>query len=316
MLLPALAGWQLGGRVAPDGIAIEQAPGELHGRLGLEEVEALGPHGGRLVLRGALVGEGARVRGQGIELVAADQPFRIDAELGDLGSPAPRWRLRLEGRDADVNRLMGDFAGQRDRLHGRLSIAGDLGLPVDAGGDPLTALAGRVRLEIRDGWTSGRSVLKTSLDALMAVAQPLDLVARGFQTPRKKRSGDRFESVTGSFEIADGIARTADLRIVEREHSIELSGTLRLADLALDMRGRLSFADAEASGRQRGFLVARAGTWEIPTSRSPPRAARSFAAALEPGRLGATLERAVGRARRGAFADGLGSLLQGPPKRR
>ncbi|MFI5216740.1 MAG: AsmA-like C-terminal region-containing protein [Candidatus Limnocylindria bacterium] len=319
-LLPALARWQLGGRVAPDGIAIEQAPRELHGRLALDGVRATSSHGGVLVLRGALVGEGARVRGEALELLAADQPFRVDAELADLDSPAPRWQLRFEGHDADVNRLLGGFGGRRDALHGRLAISGDLGLPIDTGGDPLTALSGRVRLEIRDGRTKGRSVLKTSLDALTAVARPLHLLSRGFETRSGGGDGDHFESITGSFEIADGIARTDDLRIVEREHSIDLSGTLRFSDLALDMRGNLSFVrdDGGGPGSERpGIPVARVrGTLGNPDVEVTAEAARSFAAALEPSRLGKKLGRALDPETARELADGLGGLLQkAVPKR-
>ena len=320
-LVPALAGWQLGGRVAPDGLALERAPTGLHGRLGLDGVQATNPRGGTLVLRGALVGEGPRVRSQGLEVVAADQPFRLEAELEDLDAPAPRWRLHLDGRDVDVSRLLDGFAGKRDALHGRLDITGDLRLPLDTGGDPLASLTGRVRLEIRDGWTSGRSVLKTSLDALVAVAQPLNLLTRGFHTASHGGSGDRFESVTGTFDVAEGIARTDDLRIVEREHSIDLSGTLRLADLALDMRGRLSFAGADAAepgGERRGIPIAHVrGTLGNPDVEVTREAARSFAAALNPGKLAAKLERALGPAAARDLADGLGGLLRrAKPERR
>jgi hypothetical protein len=309
-LIPALAGWDLGGRVAFDGIAIEQAPTELHGRLRLDEVRATHPQGGTLVLRGAMVGEGARVRSEGLELVAADQPFRVDAEVAGLGYPDPRWLLHLDGRDADVNRLLDGFAGKRDALHGRLAIDGDLGLPIHTGGDPLALLTGRVRLEIRDGWTSGRSVLKTSLDALTAVAQPLDLLTRGLPTRGHGGSKDRFESITGTFQIAEGIARTDDLHIVEREHSIDLTGTLRLADLALDMRGSLSFADSDRGGG-RGIPLAHVrGTIGDPEVEVTREAARSFAAALEPNRLGAKLEKAIGPDAARDLADGLGNLLR------
>ena len=257
-LVPALADWQLGGRLAPGGLALERAPTALHGRVDLNGVRATHARGGSLELRGALLGEGPRVRSEGLELVVGDQPFRVDAELVDLGAPAPRWRLRFEGRDAEVHRLLDGFARRRDALHGRLAIDGDLGLPLDTGGDPLASLTGRVRLEIRDGWTSGRSLLKTSLDALVAVARPLDLLTRGLHTGRHDSAKDRFESITGTFDLAQGMARTEDLRIVEREHSIDLSGTLRLADLALDMRGRLSFARRRRARRRAPRDSARA----------------------------------------------------------
>jgi hypothetical protein len=135
-------------------------------------------------------------------------------------------------------------------------------------------------------------VLATSLDALTGKAQPLDLLTRGL-TGRQGGVG-RFESITGTFQIAEGIARTDDLRIVEREHRIDLNGTLRLADLALDMRGSLSFAD-DARGGRRGIPLAHVrGTIGDPEVEVTREAARSFAAALEPSRLGAKLRAAVG----------------------
>ena len=320
-LLPALAGWQLGGRLVPGELALERRPTGLHGRLGLDGVQATSPRGGTLVLRGALVGEGPRVRSQGMELVAAGQPFRVEAGLEDMDAPAPRWQLHLDGRDLDVSRLLDGFAGNRDALHGRLAVLGDLALPLDPGADPLALLSGRVRLEIRDGWTSGRSLLKTSLDALMAVAQPLELLTRGLPIGSRARGGDRFESITGTFDVAEGIARTEDLRIVEREHSIELSGTLRLADLALDMRGRLTFVGRDASepgGERRGIPVAHVrGRLGNPKVEVTPEAARGFAAALVPDRLSGKLERALGPDTARGLADGIGDLLRrAAPERR
>jgi uncharacterized protein involved in outer membrane biogenesis len=319
-LVPLLEGWQLAGRLAPGALAVERGPTELHGRIELDGIRAASPRGGALVLRGALLGEGSRVRSEGLELVAADQSVRVDAELVDLGAPEARWRLHFDARDADLSRLMAGFADGRTQLHGRLTTDGDLALPLDSGGDPLAALTGRVRLAIRDGWTSGRSLLKTSLDALIAVARPLDLLSRGVDAARSKRSADRFESVTGSFEIAGGFARTDDLRISEREHSIDLAGTLRLADLALDMRGKLTFADArddEPGGVRRGIPLAHVGgTLGDPRVEVSGDAARSFAAALEPGRLGATLERAIGPESARELADGLGNLLDKATRKR
>ena len=193
---------------------------------------------------------------------------------------------------------MEGFTDVREELGGRLTTDGDLTLPLDGGADLLSSLAGRVRLEIREGSTSGRSLLTTSLDALIAVAQPLELLSRGLEIGGRKRSVDRFESVTGSFEIAGGLARTGDLRIIEREHSIDLSGTLRLADLALDMRGKLTFAgarDDEPGGVRQGIPLAHVGgTLGDPRVEVSADAARSFAAALQPGRLGAKLERVLG----------------------
>jgi hypothetical protein len=315
-LLPALAGWRLGGRVTLERVSLLREPAGVRGRLGLEDVQATHPRGGTLVLRGALLGEGPRVRGRALDLVAAGQPFRIDAELGDLGTPASRWRVAFEGRDADVHRLLDGFSAKGDALHGRLVLQGDLGLPVDTGGDALSRLAGRVRIEIRDGWTKGRSLIKTSLDALVAVASPLDLLARGLRIGSHARSKDRFDSITGTFDIADGIARTRDLRIVETDHSIELRGMLGLADLALDMQGSLSFT-GEGGGGEGIPLAHVGGTLGDPRVEVTADAARSFAAAVDPTRLGRKLERALSPKAARKLANGLGDLLErAAPERR
>jgi hypothetical protein len=259
------------------------------------------------------------VRSEGLELEAEGQPFQVDAELAGLGAPAARWLLRYDARDVDVNRLLSGFAKTSSSVHGRLTTDGELALPLEADA-ALESLTGRGRFAIRDGWTSGRSLLQTSLEALITVARPLHLIQRGLKAGRGK-SSDRFESVTGSFEISGGFARTRDLRIREREHSVDLAGTLRLSDLALDMRGTLTFADAgddEPGGVRHGIPLAHVGgTLGDPKVEVSSDAARSFAAALEPGRkLGARLERALGPENARELADGLGNLLDKASRKR
>jgi hypothetical protein len=157
-------------------------------------------------------------------------------------------------------------------------------------------------------------LLKTSLDALVAVARPLDLLAGLHRAPRQRQGSLRV--VTGTFDLAQGMARTEDLRIVRARHSIDLSGTLRLADLALGMRGRLLRRRCRARRRAPDSARARDGHPRQSRRRVTPEAARSFAA-LEPSRLGAKLERALGPDAARELADGLGDLLhKAAPDRR
>jgi hypothetical protein len=303
--------------VVPQGLALEP-PIALYGRLELDGVEAVSPRGGALVLHGALVGEGTRVHSEGLQLLAEGQPLRVDSELVELGTPSARWLLRFDARGVERGCLMDGFADSRSKVRGRLTTEGEVALPL-GGGDALEALTGRARFEIREGSTSGRSLLATSLEALIAVARPLHLLERGLRAGRGQ-STDHFESVTGSFEIARGLARTHDLRIIEREHSIDLAGTLRLADLALDMRGTLTFADArddEPGGVRRGIPIAHVGgTLGDPRVEVSATAARSFAAELDPGRLGAKLEQAIGPDTARDLADGLGNLIDKAARKR
>ena len=317
-LLPALAGWRLDGFVAPQGVALEPSPTALYGRIDLDGVQAVSPRGGTLLLRGALVGEGARVRSEGLELLAEGQPFRVDAELAELGGPSARWLLRFDAQGVELGRVLDGFANSKSSVSGRLTSDGQLALPLDSE-DALESLTGRVRFAIRDGRTSGKSLLATSLEALIAVARPLHLLERGLRAGRGQ-STDHFESVTGSFEIAGGYARTRDLRIIEREHSIDLAGTMRLSDLALDMRGKLTFADArddEPGGVRQGIPLAHVGgTLGDPRVEVSSDAARSFAAALDPSRLGAKLERAISPESARELADGLGNLIDKAARKR
>jgi hypothetical protein len=124
---------------------------------------------------------------------------------------------------------MAGFSDNRDEVHGSLTTDGDLALPLETGGDPLAALTGRVRLAIRDGSTSGRSLLETSLDALIAVAQPLDLLAGAGWEPQALRGGSMVR------ELRDrGRLTHQDLRIIG--HGTSIWRDAALADLARHAR--------------------------------------------------------------------------------
>ena len=59
----------------------------------------------------------------------------------------------------------------------------------------------------------------------------------------------------GAFRVADGWARTDDLRFVHERYRTQLRGALRLSDRALDMRGEVVIGpelDARLSGREPG----------------------------------------------------------------
>jgi hypothetical protein len=87
------------------------------------------------------------------------------------------------------------------------------------------------------------------------------------------------------------------------------------------MRGTLTFADAddeEPGGVRHGIPLAHVGgTLGDPKVEVSPDAARSFAAALEPGRrLGAKLGQAIGSENARELADGVGNLLDRARKHR
>ena len=80
---------------------------------------------------------------------------------------------------------------------------------------------------------------------------------------------DRFDSISGSFEIARGVVETRDLRIRYPGYDVDLWGELDLSDLGLDMQGRITLGgklaglvfgkDDEDSDRSDAIPLARIG---------------------------------------------------------
>ena len=52
--------------------------------------------------------------------------------------------------------------------------------------------------------------------------------------------GDEFESITGTFRVGDGRARSRDLRLLYRHYQVDLDGSLGLVDSSLDFKGLLT----------------------------------------------------------------------------
>jgi hypothetical protein len=314
-LVPALAGWRLGGNMTLEGVELVSTPIELSGRIGLDGVRAARVRGGDLLLNGALVGAGGGLRSEALALEAAGQPFRLAAELAGLDALPVRLALRFEGGADDVDTLISAFANRSGLVHGRLATRGDLHWRLAAGEGGWTEPGGRVRVELLDGRTSGRTLLEASVDALSGTVGSIGRLLGAGDTQKRQR----FESIRGTFELGGGIARTQDLRIDRHGHRVDLVGTLRLSDLSLDMRGYLSFrgADADAGNMGRIRLARVRGTLGAPEVELTPEAARGLAAHLSPGRLAEALDQVVDSEAARGLVEGLGGLLRrDEPQRR
>jgi AsmA protein len=155
----------------------------------------------------------------------------------DLGHGAARWRLDATVAGLDVDTLATAYdPALRKVLRGRLT--GRLGL--EAAGDDFDAILGTARgsarLEITDGSIASISMLK-QLAALLELAGGKGVGRE--ETP--------FESLAGTFAIADRRAATSDLALDSADLDMEGRGNVGL-DTALDLAVTARFSEAATRG--------------------------------------------------------------------
>jgi hypothetical protein len=278
------------------------------GRVALDGV-GLRPGGrGPIVLRGALVGEGAALRSDGLVAEAGGQPAALAIAVTGLDG-APRHQTRIALENADAEALLAALAGE-PALTGPLTFSADLAGPLAGGDATLAGLSGAARLAAGPGRIPGVAPFQ------MAVEQ-LEKTIGGLGDRRRARLqrfyGDRFESLTGRFTVSEGVARSDDLVLRYPGYALELAGAVRLADRGLDARGRLvleeeAYAalageDPEPGGRARVLpLAAVRGTLDDPRVAVDPQAALALAATFATAGKRGDLERKID----GVLGEGAG----------
>lgn len=328
-LIPALADYALVGPVEIGEIVVVTAPLEVRGTARLDGV-TLRPSGQEPVqLRGGLVAEGNSIRSEGLTLVVADQVVGVEGAVFDLGAK-PRYRFRVGADDADTNRLVTTFADKPDTLYGLLDFRGDLAGNLGGPRPPLETAQGSLVVDVRDGRIVGVSLLKAVFDRLGGVGPFAALLGQLFAPPQLQPFfGDDFESISGTLKLAGGVARTDDFRIVYRAYRVDLRGTLRLEDLAIDMVGTLTMGeeidavlrrDSGARARRRTIpLAAVGGTLDAPRVQVSPQAVQAFASLYglggSGGPLGGLIQQGLGGGSGAGVVDALESILGGPSKR-
>jgi uncharacterized protein involved in outer membrane biogenesis len=287
--LPALAESGARGKVALEDVVVRLDPLAVDGGIVLDRVGApVGEAQG--LLTGRLEGKGNALRGEGLELLLAEQRFRVDVAVEDLGGN-PRARVDLASDEADAGRLIAGVSGQPSTLEGPLELTGDVDTSLTAE-DPLQALTGTVALKVSPGRLRGVSLLRAALDAVAGVGRAGDLLGGGKRGKLERFEKDAFELLAGSFDIRNGLARTDDLRLVYDDYQVDLRGALGLADQSLDFKGRLTLFEeldqvlAEGTAGEkptRGVkrelpLAAVKGTLDAPRVVIAPEVAVQFAA--------------------------------------
>jgi hypothetical protein len=245
-LVPALAPYEPGGELALEGLAVQAPPLALGGRVLLRGLHLRpGAGGGEpVVLDGALLAEGTRVRSSDLVARAGGETVGLEVELADLAG-APRYRVRASTANARISALLLSLTGSRGTLEGPLTASADLAGPLGGAEDPLRALHGSTRIEVGKGRLAGVSLLRGVVDRLGAFAEVASLAGLGGgQAALEPFYRDEFESISGTFDLGGGLARSEDLRLVYRDYTVDLRGVYGLLDESLDFTGKLTVGRA------------------------------------------------------------------------
>lgn len=326
--LPGLAASGVSGGVALEAVEASFDPLSLRGGMLLDGVNA--PVGEtRGVLSGRLEGQGDALVGEAMELRLAEQLFRIGLTIDSLASE-PQATLRLASEGADAGKLVSGISGKAATLEGPLALTSDLRAPLSDPDALLRALTGSIDVGVTPGRLRGVSFLRSVFDAIGqagGIAERLGALGRG---DKERFYRDAFETLDGSFQIANGLARTDDLRLVYEDYQVDLAGVYGLLDESLDFEGKLTlFEDVDRAlqeGETRGVrrevpLAAVKGTLDEPKITISPQVALAFAAQVYGGsservqKLEKKLDEKLGEGSGKQVIDLLDSVLGGGKKK-
>lgn len=311
-LIPSLGGYDLSGPARLDDLAVTTAPMDVRGAIVLDGVTGVLPERGPVRIDGSLVGAGDTISGEDLRIVAADQVIGVSVSVSELDRDL-RYRVQLETTGADTNRLVSTFTSKRDFVYGLLNLTGSLQGTAAGARSPLETVTGRFHLNIDKGRLKGVSLLQLTFDqfgSLGNLAQLASVVLGGPDLSPFYQ--DDFKEIRGNFEVGGGHVRTDDFRIVYRDYSVDLRGSLRLVDLGIDMTGTLTIGDRiemalrrpQANAPDTIRLARVTGTLDDPQVQVAPEAVTAFL-----GRTGASrkLDDVIDR----AAGEGASELLKG-----
>jgi hypothetical protein len=320
-LLPSLASYQPSGRLALEQGLVETEPLSLRGRMPVSELRVRPGSGEPIVLRGLLEAKGTTLESQQLEAVVGGQTVRLDVKLAGLSGNAPRYRFKADTESAELQALLRAFGGQKDVISGPLTASADLSGPL-GGEEPLRAVSGSSRLAVGRGKLRGVSLLEGTVErlgVLGAFAFALGSAKGGSSLQRFY--GDEFESISGSFQIGDGRARSRDLQLLYRHYQVDLDGSLGLVDTSLDFKGHLTIhpevdaalqGEASSPGREKVIPLAHiGGTLGEPRIELTREAVVALAASPRRSELEEKIDERLGEGSGREVLDALEGLLGG-----
>lgn len=245
-VFPSLAPYAPDGKVVFEGLSAELVEGSakrFDGRLALRGTGVSVPDAGRVRLRGAIVGDGTRIRTQGLRALIAGATVGIEGSIEDPFG-AGRFDLAVETLGAtEVNDLLTVLADSGGRIFGPLALNGNVRGVLGEEGEWTESLLGDLRFTVGEG-VGGRlrgvSILRTILDQIPLLGG----AARLSQPFRGGRSVDdyfseRFDLIEGEFALGGGKVDARTLRLAYPGYEARLSGPMQLRDLQIDMTGEV-----------------------------------------------------------------------------
>ncbi len=235
-LVEVLADLELSGSLGAQSIEILTGPLEIRGEASMEDVALRfgDRESGGVRLAGGLVAEGDRLRTDAVVATLPGGVLPLEVVVDDLAGDW-RFRVRTKGSGVEANDLLGAL-GRPDLLYGPIAVDADLQGSFVGEKSFRDRLAGRVALRIAPGRLRGISLF----EAVFRRAEAPDGGSRGRVGRSLERFySDGFDSLETHLQLADGVARTDDLRLESTYYAYSLNGSIRLADLGLDARGEM-----------------------------------------------------------------------------
>jgi hypothetical protein len=245
------------GRIAIPKLVLTTDPLAARGQIALEDLVATPPDRAPVALRGAIDLLGTELRTRDLVARAAEQPIRVAASVTQLFE-APRYEVSFETSGADTNALLAGYAKQPDRLLGPLNLKGALRGTRSGETSLLDALSGDIALDIDHGRIVGVSLLEAVLGSFGS--RIADAVREQGGKDWERFTSDQFESLRAALQIADGRILATPITLTYPDWGAELEGPIRLADLALELKGRLTIEEtldgaiARAFGARSGYV--------------------------------------------------------------
>lgn len=318
--IPALADARPSGPIRIDALDVTTKPLEVRGGIHFGGVQTVLPDRGAVQITGSLVGAGDSIQSQNLEMLAGGERVAIDAKLDNLDRDL-RYQIRTTTAGADTNHLVSTFSSKRDFIYGILNFDGDFNGTLAGDRSPLETLAGHAALDIDKGRLKGVSILQLTFEQIGSIGSVANLASQVLGGPDLSSFyEDDFREIRGTFDANSGVVRTDDFRIVYRDYTVDLRGTLRLIDLAVDMTGRLTLGEKidaalgrSGSGAPNTISLARVtGTLDDPNVRVSPEVASAFLMRSGAGgKLQKVIDDKIGKSTGGALGNVLGGVLGG-----
>ena len=262
LLVPELSDSGAHGQLEIKNLIYQAEPPSLQGTVSAEGLHVVFENGGSMSLSVDLTGEGDAVAIEKGDFSSGDQHFLVSGKVNALDENLP-FDLKIETPKpirADAF-LTGLSPSLSDVLYGPVTLTANLsgsGSSLSVEEDFFHSLNGDFKLEMGEaipgveegGRIVGFSLLSSLFDALGKYSQLTRVthLLLGDKSPDLSgMSDDSFEKARVIAEVKGGVCVIERARIVESSYAANLVGDIELANLSLDLRGKIELGQAAAA---------------------------------------------------------------------